>query len=187
MVLDSSTVMTPSRPTFSIALAISSPMVRSLLALMEATCAISSLSLIILACFLISMTASVTALSIPRRIPIGLTPAATLFIPSLIMDQARTVAVVVPSPATSFVLVATSLRSWAPMFSNGSSSSISRATETPSLVTLGAPNFLSITTKRPLGPRVAITARDIFSTPATKDLRASSLNCNCFAIIYILT
>jgi len=187
MVLDSSTVMTPSKPTFSIALAISSPMVRSLLALIEATCEISSLSLIIFACFLISTTASATALSIPRRIPIGFTPAATLFIPSLVMDQASTVAVVVPSPATSLVLVATSFRSWAPMFSNGFSSSISRATDTPSFVTVGAPNFLSRTTRRPFGPRVAMTAREIFSTPVTNDLRASSLNCNCFAILYILT
>src|SRR3712207_7119528 len=42
-------------------------------------------------------------------------------------------AVVVPSPATSLVLVATSLASWAPMFSYGSSSSTSRAIVTPSL------------------------------------------------------
>ena len=72
---------------------------------------------------------------------------------------------VVPSPATSLVLVATSFRSWAPMFSNGSSSSISLAMVTPSLVTVGAPNFLSRTTLRPFGPRVTLTAVDIFSTP----------------------
>ena len=59
---------------------------------------------------------------------------------------------VVPSPATSLVLVATSLTSWAPMFSKGSSSSTSRAMVTPSLVMVGAPNFFSITTLRPLGP-----------------------------------
>ena len=47
--LDSSTVMTPSLPTFSIALAISSPTAGSLLAEMAATCEISSFSLMSLA------------------------------------------------------------------------------------------------------------------------------------------
>src|SRR4028118_1475961 len=42
------------------------------------------------------------------------------------MARASTVAVVVPSPATSLVLVAISLASCAPMFSYGSSSSTSR-------------------------------------------------------------
>ena len=41
----------------------------------------------------------------------------TAFRPSLKMDSASTVAVVVPSPATSEVLLATSLTIWAPMFS----------------------------------------------------------------------
>ena len=111
IVFDSSTVITPSLPTFSIAPAISLPISISLLAEMDATCAISSLSLMTLDCFLISSTASSTALSIPRFNPIGLMPAATLLRPSLIMLYASTVAVVVPSPAISFVLVATSLRS----------------------------------------------------------------------------
>ena len=44
------------------------------------------------------------------------------------------------------------------MFSNGSSSSISLATVTPSLVMRGEPNFLSITTLRPAGPSVLLTA-----------------------------
>ena len=88
----------------------------------------------------------------PRFRPVGLAPAATLRRPSLIRAWASTVAVVVPSPATSLVLVATSLTSWAPMFSNGSSSSTSRAMDTPSLVMVGAPNFFSITTLRPFGP-----------------------------------
>ena len=51
------------------------------------------------------------------------------------------------------------------MFSNGSSSSISLAMVTPSFVTVGAPNFLSRTTFLPFGPRVTLTAVDIFSTP----------------------
>ena len=66
-------------------------------------------------------------------------------------------AVVVPSPATSLVFVATSLTSCAPMFSTGSESSISFAIVTPSLVIVGAPNDLAITTLRPLGPRVTLT------------------------------
>ena len=86
----------------------------------------------------------------PRFRPIGLAPAATLRRPSRTSAWASTVAVVVPSPAMSLVLVATSFTSWAPMFSNGSSSSISRAMDTPSLVMVGAPNFLSSTTLRPL-------------------------------------
>ena len=54
-------------------------------------------------------TASSTAFSMPRFSAIGLAPAATFFMPPLTMARASTVAVVVPSPATSFVLVATSL------------------------------------------------------------------------------
>src|SRR5215510_636367 len=59
------------------------------------------------------------------------------------MACASTVAVVVPSPAVSDVLLATSRTICAPMFSSGSFSSISFATVTPSLVIVGEPNFLS--------------------------------------------
>ena len=55
------------------------------------------------------------------------------------MAWPRTVAVVVPSPARSLVLVATWRSSCAPRFSNRSDSSISLATVTPSLVIRGAP------------------------------------------------
>src|SRR5680860_1201761 len=48
--------------------------------------------------------------------------------------------------ATSTNDVATSRTSWAPWLAKGSSISISRAIDTPSLVMVGAPNFLSITT-----------------------------------------
>src|SRR3954465_8490008 len=89
------------------------------------------------------------------------------------MASARTVAVVVPSPATSEVLLAASLTSFAPMFSYLSLSSISSATVTPSLVMVGAPQPLSMTAFRPRGPRVAFTARDSFITPSRSDLRAS--------------
>src|ERR1017187_4574022 len=78
---------------------------------------------------------------------------------------ARMVAVVVPSPATSLVLEATSRTIWAPMFSKGSLSSISLATVRPSLVIVGPPNFFSRTTFRPFGPRVTFTASASWFTP----------------------
>src|SRR5688572_634747 len=74
------------------------------------------------------------------------------------MACARTVAVVVPSPATSDVLLATSLTIWAPMFSSASFKSISFATVTPSLVIVGDPNVLPRMTLRPFGPSVTLTA-----------------------------
>src|SRR5690348_13426994 len=115
----------------------------------------------------------------------GLAPAVTFLKPSLTMAWARTVAVVVPSPAMSFVLVAASLRSWAPMFSKGSSSSISLAMVTPSLVMVGGPNFLSRTTLRPLGPRVILTASASASIPRLRARRASSLYSSCLAGMFL--
>src|SRR5712692_3073436 len=180
--LASSTVMTPSLPTFSIASAIRSPMVRSLLAAIVATWAISFRSLVALdICFSAATTAS-TAASIPRLRPIGLAPAVTFLSPSRTMAWARTVAVVVPSPAMSEVLEATSLSIWAPMFSWWSLSSISLATVTPSLVMVGLPNFLSMTTLRPLGPSVAFTASARTLMPLSRCERASSLNLSCLAM-----
>ncbi len=84
-------------------------------------------------------------------------PAATDLAPSRTITWASTVAVEVPSPATSLVFEATSRTIWAPMFSNLSSSSISLATVTPSLVMRGAPKLLSMTTLRPFGPSVTLT------------------------------
>jgi hypothetical protein len=84
--------------------------------------------------------------------------------------------VVVPSPATSSVFFATSLTSSAPIFSSGSSSSISLAMDTPSLVMVGAPHFFSRTTLRPFGPRVIRTALASLSIPRSRARRASSLN-----------
>src|SRR5499433_4445193 len=98
------------------------------------------------------------------------------------MAWASTVAVVVPSPATSEVLEATSFSIWAPMFSYLSLSSISLATVTPSLVIVGLPNFLSMTTLRPFGPIVAFTASAMMLTPFSRPARASSLNLSCFGI-----
>src|ERR1700744_1335665 len=97
------------------------------------------------------------------------------------MASARTVAVVVPSPATSEVLLAASFTSWAPTFSNLLESSISSATLTPSLVTVGAPQPLSRTAFRPRGPRVDLTAEASLETPSRRDLRADSSNEICFA------
>jgi len=51
------------------------------------------------------------------------------------------------------------------MFSRASSSSISFATETPSLVDSGEPNFFSRTTLRPFGPSVIFTASASLFTP----------------------
>ncbi len=55
----------------------------------------------------------------PRPSAIGSAPAAIIFRPSRKIASASTVAVVVPSPATSLVLLAASLTSWAPRFSYG--------------------------------------------------------------------
>src|SRR5699024_8709757 len=122
------------------------------------------------------------ALSIPRPSTIGLAPAARLRRPSLMMACASTVAVVVPSPATSLVLVATALTSWAPRFSKGSSSSISRAMDTPSLVTVGPAKGLAGTTCGPRGPRVTLTASVSCCTPDSIAVRALSLNSICLAM-----
>ena len=109
--------MTPSLPTLSMASAIISPISGSA-AEMAATWAICSLRLDLDGDVLDgSATAASTAASMPFFSDIGLAPAATLRRPSRTMAQARTVAVVVPSPATSSVFLATSLTSSAPIFS----------------------------------------------------------------------
>src|SRR5215831_17713856 len=136
--------------------------------------------------FLISSTAFSTALSIPRFNAIGLAPAATVLTPSRKIDCARTVAVVVPSPAMSEVFEATSRTICAPVFSSLSSSSISLATVTPSLVIVGDPNFFSMTTLRPLGPRVTFTASASLFTPVSSARRDSSPYAMCLAICILL-
>src|SRR5574342_53657 len=181
MVRDSSTVMTPSLPTFFIASAMILPMVRSLLALMVATCSMASPATG-LESFLISSTTTSTAFSTPRLSAMGLEPAATFFRPSRKMHWASTVAVVVPSPATSEVLLATSRTICAPMFSSGSFNSISLATVTPSFVMVGDPYFLSITTLRPLGPSVTLTAFASWLMPRSTACRELSPYTICLAI-----
>ena len=169
----SSTVMTPSLPTFSIACAMIVPIVSSLFAEIVPTWPIIS-PLTGFDIFFSSATMASTAFSMPRLSSIGFAPATTILMPSRKMDCASTVAVVVPSPAVSDVLLATSRTIWAPMFSSGSLRSISLATVTPSLVMVGEPNFLSMTTLRPLGPRVTLTASAKPLTPRRIACRASS-------------
>ena len=171
--LASSTVMTPSLPTFCIASAIILPIDLSPFDEIVPTWAISAESLIFFERAAMSLTASMTARSTPRFRSIGFMPAATALAPSLTIAWARTVAVVVPSPAVSLVFEATSRTICAPMFSNLSSSSISLATVTPSLVMRGAPNDLSRMTLRPFGPSVTRTALARISTPRSILSRAS--------------
>src|SRR5712672_1583955 len=174
--LASSTVITPSLPTFSMASAIILPISASPLAETVPTWAISSSLVTFFDFDLSSSTTACSARSIPRFRSIGLAAAATDFRPSFTIACASTVAVVVPSPATSEVLLATSRTIWAPMFSNLSSSSISLATVTPSFVMRGAPNDLSSTTLRPFGPSVTFTALLRMSTPRSILSRASTPN-----------
>src|SRR5215469_13178524 len=113
-------------------------------------------------------------MSIPRLTSTGLAPAEMAFMPSVTIAWAMTVAVVVPSPTMSFVLIAASLTSCAPMFSNWSFRWISRAIVTPSLVTTGEPVIFSRMTLRPFGPSVVFTASASWSTPASSRARASA-------------
>src|SRR6266568_1216759 len=156
-VWDSSTVMTPSLPTLSIASAMVLPISASC-AEMAATEAISSLVSRSRAWSRMYSATASTARSMPRLSPSGLAPAATLRSPSCTSACASTVAVVVPSPATSLAIV------------------------TPSLVMVGAPHFLSSTTLRPLGPSVTRTTLASLSTPASSARRASTSKSNSFGI-----
>ena len=117
IVLASSTVMTPSLPTLSIASAMMLPITLSPFAATVATFSRSFFPLTGMDAALSLATMSSTAFSIPRFMSIGLVPATTALSPSLKIASARTVAVVVPSPATSEVFEATSRTMRAPMFS----------------------------------------------------------------------
>src|SRR2546425_7158609 len=83
----------------------------------------------------------------------------------------------------SSTVMATSSAICPPMFSNLSGSSISFATVTPSLVTVGAPHDFSSTPLRPRGPRVTVTASASPLTPRSTLARASSPNFTSFAAI----
>src|SRR3954465_12266079 len=183
MPLASSTVMTPSLPTFCMASEIILPISVSPLAAIAPTCAVSAGVVILRDFFFSSSTTAVTALSMPRFRSIGFMPAATALAPSRTIAWASTVAVVVPSPAISLVLEATSRTICAPMFSNLSESSISLATVTPSLVIRGAPNLFSSTTLRPFGSSVTLTASARIVTPLSIRVRASVENLTSLAAI----
>jgi hypothetical protein len=84
-----------------------------------------------------------------------------------IIDRVNIVAVVVPSPATSFVLLAASLISSAPMRMAGSFNRIDLLTVTPSFVTIGAWSVSRlIRTVRPNGPIVDPTAFAAITIPS---------------------
>ena len=104
-----------------------------------ATCAMSCFPFTVLLAALRLSKIFSQALSIPRFTSTGFAPAVIFLSPSLKIAFASTVAVVVPSPASSAVFDATSLTSCAPMSSSLSFNSISRATDTPSFVSTGAP------------------------------------------------
>src|ERR1700683_3630705 len=182
----SSTVITPSLPTFSIASAMVLPIDSSAFAEIVPTCAMALESLQGLESFFSSSTAAMTPLSIPRLMSIGLRPEATALRPSRMIAWASTVAVVVPSPASSEVLEATSFTICAPIFSNLSLSSISFATDTPSLVIVGAPKLFSSTALRPFGQIVAWTAFARTLTPRNMRWRASSLKRTSLAAIVVI-
>ena len=163
---DSSSVTTPSSPTRDTASATASPITGSSLAAIVATWSISSRERTGRAIRCSSATSAAVASSMPRRSPIGFAPSSSAFIPSRTIAWASSVAVVVPSPVMSLVLLATSRTSWAPMLRYWSESSISRAIVTPSLVIVGGPASRSSTTLRPFGPSVTLTALASASTPS---------------------
>jgi len=185
MPFPSSTVMTPSLPTRSKASAMIFPTAWSLLALMAATLTMSALSAMSTGrdIFFRAWSTLAAAARMPRASAIASAPAVTLRKPSAKSPWASTVAVVVPSPAASEVFEAASLTSLAPMFWNLSARSISSATVTPSLVTVGAPHPLSRTAVRPRGPSVLLTASVTLLTPSSRAARASLSKVSCFTAI----
>mmetsp|Transcript_80203 Transcript_80203/g.214842 ORF Transcript_80203/g.214842 Transcript_80203/m.214842 type:complete len:222 (-) Transcript_80203:21-686(-) len=167
-------VITPSLVTFSMALASRLPISFSPLAEMVATWAMRSVPSTFTAILVSSSMTALTADSMPRRTSVGFMPAATALQPSRKMLRVKTVAVVVPSPASSLVLLATERTNAAPRLIARSRNSISFATLTPSLVIRGAPYAWSRMTLRPFGPRVTLTASASLSTPINICARAST-------------
>mmetsp|Transcript_55376 Transcript_55376/g.140012 ORF Transcript_55376/g.140012 Transcript_55376/m.140012 type:complete len:225 (+) Transcript_55376:1053-1727(+) len=174
MVLPSATVIVPSLPTRSKALATNPPINVSPLAEIVATCLISSGLAMGLAIFSSSSSTVFTAMSMPLFKSMGFMPATTALVPSRKIARARTVEVVVPSPATSLVFEATCLISDAPTLAAFDLNSMALATVTPSLVTFGAPKLCSMTTLRPFGPSVTATASaSLFAPPNIADRAAA--------------
>ena len=172
--LASSTVMTPSLPTASTASAIRAPISSSLLEAIVATCLIvSPVSTGTALSFRESTTVSI-AWSNPAFSSTGLDPDSMFFRPWWHRLWASMDAVDVPSPALSWVLLATSWISLAPMLANGSPSSMSLAIVTPSLMIEGLPHDFSSTTVLAAGPRVTLTAFATVSIPSSNFSLASS-------------
>ena len=117
---ESSTVTMPASPTVCSALAITAPTASSSLAEIAATRWKSSSELTGCATDCRCSTSRPTARSMPRLTSTGFAPPSIARMPSRTIAWASTVAVVVPSPTTSLVLIAASLTSCAPMFSNWS-------------------------------------------------------------------
>ena len=115
-----------------------------------------------------------TAFLIPFLNKIGLAPVVKHLSPSLKIFSAKTVAVVVPSPAISLVFVHAPLRICTPVSSTSSAITISLAIVTPSLVTIGVFFMWSTITFLPFGPRVIFTAFARVSTPLKRAVLASS-------------
>lgn len=108
------------------------------------------------------------------------TPCSIFIMPYLNKALARIVAVVVPSPAISFVFLDTSFTNFAPISSTLSFSIIALATVTPSFVTFGLPNVWSRTTFLPFGPSVICTASASLLQPVRSYLRAFYPKCRDF-------
>ena len=138
MPCDSSTVTTPFLPTFSTVSAMMVPS-SSLSAEMVATCWMSPLPSTGFAILASSLMAASRACSIPLRMPMAFAPRVSDARPSFTSASRSTTEVVVPSPAESLLLLATSFTISAPMFSNLLVKDISLAMDTPSLVMRGPP------------------------------------------------
>ena len=183
VVFDSSTVIAPSPPTFSMASATSSPMRASLCAEMVATCAFSLRVLTLRDMPFNASTAARSARSSPRLMSIALAPAVTLRTPSAKIAWARSVEVLVPSPTASAVFSAACRSICAPRFSSGSRRSNSLAMVTPSLHTSGAPHFFWIRTDLDFGPRVTRTASASWVVPRRIFSRAAERNRTCLCVM----
>ena len=183
--LDSSTVTTPSLPTLSIASAMTSPMDWSA-AEMAATWAISDFSSISLAEDLMESTAAATAVSDAalhaHRVGTGGDVAQTLAHQRLGQHRGGGGAVTgdVVGLGRDF------LDQLGAHVLEGVVELDLAAMDTPSLVMVGAPNFLSSTTLRPLGPMVTLTASASLLTPASRERRASSSNFRIFDMCSLL-
>ncbi len=167
----------PSATTFPIS---------SFCAEMVATCSSSLSSLTGIAIRSSSLVMALTAFSMPIRRLMEDAPATMFLWASDAMAYPRTVAVVVPSPAWSLVLLAASFNNSQPIDSNRSFKTVSRLTPTPSWITIGGPYSLQIATLVARGPRVEPTASVRVFAPRRTASRASISNLNSLAISVVL-